>query len=164
MGEARWISAMLHLRQQQILVSHFKAHSLCWILNGMVIFILSLVASKTVAGKKLRQFTQIWKFFDTMVSISIFKISMRIIFNNGKRNSGYIKFSGYLFTVLTMAYCANQKSVNTSKPRLDFLCQKLVYFFLHSVFYCYFRKAFLQKQSVNLSFLTILLAFWSCQS
>ena len=34
-----------------------------------------------------------------------------------------------------------------------FLCKKLICFFLY-LFYCYFRKAFLQKQSVNASFLT----------
>ena len=44
-----------------------------------------------------------------------------------------------------------------------FLCQKFVYF-LPVFILCYFRKTFLQKQSVNLIFLTTLLAVWSCQS
>ena len=55
-------------------------------------------------------------------------------------------------------YCANQKTVNTLTNAWIFVCLILIY-----LFYCYFRKAILQKQSVNLSSLTINLAVWSCK-
>ena len=75
----------------------------------------------------------------------------------------YSFYTGVISFDFTDLLCESEKREHFDLTLGVFFAKNWSFFPLY-LFYCYFRKAVLQKQSVNLSFLAILLAVWRCQS